>query len=113
MKTSILISAVLACALAVPIVSAQDNAAPARPAMDMEKHMSQMQERMKAMGGMGGPMMMGSAQPGGMAMGDKKDMAMADMMKHHQMMEKRMDMMQMMMGQMMQHDQATESLPAR
>jgi hypothetical protein len=29
------------------------------------------------------------------------------------MMEKRMDMMQMMMEQMMQHDQAMESMPAK
>ena len=37
----------------------------------------------------------------------------ADMMKRHEMMEKRMDMMQMMMEQMMQHGQATESMPAK
>jgi hypothetical protein len=34
-------------------------------------------------------------------------------MQRHGMMEKRMDMMQMMMEQMMQHDQAMESMPAK
>ena len=89
----------------------------------MQEHMQSMQENMKAMRGMGGPMMMGSGQPGGMMMGDKKGgktmrgkkggMAMGDMMKHHDMMEKRMDMMQMMMEQMMQHDQAAESMSGK
>ena len=118
MKTSILISAIVACALSAPIVSAQEKSAPAKPAMsmDMDKQMSQMQqnmkkmqqqmeklrattdpkerqklmqehmqtmqENMKAMRGMGGPMMMG---------GKKGDMAEGDMMKRHEMMEKRMD----------------------
>ena len=51
MKTPILISAIVACALAAPIVSAQEKSAPAKPAMsmDMDKHMSQMQENMKTM----------------------------------------------------------------
>ena len=150
MKTSILISAIVACALSAPIVSAQDKSAPAKPAMsmDMDKQMSQMQqnmkkmqqqmeklrattdpkerqklmqehmqtmqENMKAMRGMGGPMMMGSGQRGGMMMeGKKGSMTEGDMMKRHEMMEKRMDMMHMMMEQMMQHDQATESMPAK
>ena len=151
MKTSILVAAIV-CALSTPIVSAQDKSAPAKPAMgmDMDKHMSQMQENMKkmqqqmeklrattdpkerqklmqehmqtmqenmkAMRSMGGPMMMGSGQRGGtagMAKGGHKDMAGGDTMKHHEMMEKRMDMMQMMMEQMMQHDQATQSMPAK
>jgi hypothetical protein len=149
MKTPILISAIVACVLAAPIVSAQEKSAPAKPAMSMEmdKHMSQMQENMKTMQqqmekirattdpterqklmqehmqamqecmktmrGMGGPMAMGSGQPGGTAKGGHKHMAGGDMMQHHEMMEKRMDMMQMMMEQMMQHDQAKESMPAK
>jgi len=140
MKISLLTSAIVACALSAPIVSAQEKTAPAGPAMnmDMDKSMSQMQEKMKAMQaqmetihkttdpkerqklmqahmlamqenmkamhGMGGPMMMDD-QKGGMKDGD--------MMKRHAMMEKRMDMMQMMMEQMMQHDHAMESMPAK
>ena len=51
MKTSILISAIVACALSAPIASAQDKHAHDKPAtsMDIDKHMSQMQEKMKAM----------------------------------------------------------------
>ena len=51
MKTSILISAIVACALSAPIVSAQEKSAPAKPAMsmDMDKQMPQMQENMKKM----------------------------------------------------------------
>ena len=152
MKTSKLISAIAACGLLAacttssPVVSAQEQSAPTKPAMsmDMDKHMSQMQEKMKAMQaqmntirsttdpkerqqlmqehmqamqenmkmmrGMGGPMMMGAAgdgspMKGGMMGGDPK--------QRQEMMEKRMDMMQMMMEQMMQHDQAMESMPAK
>jgi len=122
MKTSLLISAIAACGLLAacttpaPVVSAQEQFAPAKPpmSMEMDKHMSKMQENMKTMRGMGGPMMMGSGQSGGMMMGGKKEgMTDADMMKRHEMMEKRMDMMQMMMEQMMQHDQAMDSMPAK
>jgi len=149
MKTSILIAAIAACALSAPFASAQDEAAPDKPAMsmDMEQQMSQMQQNMTAMqaqmarirattdpterrklmqahmqamqenmtvmSGMGGPMMMGGRQPGGMAMGDSKPMAGGDMMQRHQMMENRMSMMQMMMEQMLQHQQAMESVPAK
>jgi hypothetical protein len=49
MKTSILISAIVACALSAPIVSAQERPAPARPAMNMDMDMSRLQEKMKAM----------------------------------------------------------------
>jgi len=143
MKTSILIAAIAACALSAPFASAQDEAAPDKPAMsmDMEQQMSQMQqnmtamqaqmarirattdpterrklmqahmqamqENMTAMSGMGG------GQPGGMAMGDSKPMAGGAMMQRHQMMENRMSMMQMMMEQMLQHQQAMESIPAK
>ncbi|MBI5910068.1 MAG: hypothetical protein HY848_08960 [Betaproteobacteria bacterium] len=149
MKTSILVAAIVAGALAAPIVSAQDKHAHPKPttSMGMDKHMPQMQENMKkmqqqmeklrattdpkerqklmqehmqtmlenmkAMRGMGGPMMMGGAQPGGTAKDGHKHAAGGDMMQHHATMEKRMDMMQMMMEQMMQHDQAMESMPAK
>jgi hypothetical protein len=57
-------------------------------------HMQAMQDNMTAMSGMGG------GQAGGMARGDGKPMAGGDMM-------------QMMMEQMLQHQQAMESLPAK
>ena len=150
MKTSILISAVIACALSAPIASAQDKHAHDKPAMamDKDKHMSEMQEKMKAMQaqmdtirtvtdpavrqrlmqehmqamqenmkamhGMGSPMMKSGGDHAGMKMDGKKDgMKGGDMMKHHAMMEKRMDMMQMMMEQMMQRDHAMGSMPAK
>jgi TolA-binding protein len=51
MKTSILATTIVACALSAPIVSAQDKSAPTGPAnsVDMDKQMSQMQENMKVM----------------------------------------------------------------
>ena len=51
MKSSILITTLIACALSVPIVSAQEKTTPAKPAMsmDMDKQMPQMQENMKRM----------------------------------------------------------------
>jgi len=156
MKTSILVAAIVASALAAPIASAQDRHVHDKPGMgmhmEMEKHMSQMQEgmktmqqqmgkirattdpqerqklmqehmqamqeNMKTMRGMGGPMMKGTGEHGGMMMGGKKGgkkhgMAGGELMQHHAMMEKRMDMMQMMMEHMMQHDQAMESMPAK
>jgi len=79
----------------------------------MQVHMQAMQDNMTAMSGMGGPMKMGGGQAGGMAMGDGKPKAGGDMMQHHQMMENRMSMMQMMMEQMLQHQQAMESMPAK
>ena len=81
----------------------------------MQKHMQAMQENMKAMHAMGGPMMQGGGDHGGMKMGGMKGgMASGDMMmKHHEMMEKRMDMMHMMMAQMLQHDQAMTPMPAK
>lgn len=149
MKTTILIAAIAAGALSVPIASAQEKAVPEPPAvaMDMgqqmsrmqqnmtamqaqmqqirattdpkerhkllQAHMQAMQDNMTAMSGMGGPMMMAGRPPGGMAMGDSKPMAGGDMMQRHQMMENRMGMMQMMMEQMLQHQQAMESMPAK
>ncbi|MDA8257745.1 MAG: hypothetical protein M0Z99_19300 [Betaproteobacteria bacterium] len=80
----------------------------------MQAHMQAMMENMEMMRGMGGPMMMGGGEHGGMKMGDKKGAMMGgDMMQHHEMMEKRMDMMQLMMEQMMQRDQAMGSMPAK
>ena len=91
----------------------------------MQAHMLAMQENMKAMRGMGGPMMSGGmgggmamggpkdAAGGGMAMGGTKDAAAGGMMQHHAMMEKRVDMMQMMMEQMVLHQQMTESMPGK
>ena len=78
----------------------------------MGEHMQTMMVSMKTMRGMGGSMMMEGSQSGGMMTGGKKDgMPTGDMMKHHEMMEQRMDMMQMMMGQMMQHQKALEESP--
>ncbi len=156
MKTSILLVAMVACTLQASIASAQEKAAPAKPAMPMgmnmdkqlpqmqdnmkkmqqqmekirattdpkerqklmQAHMQAMQENMKAMRGMGGPMMMGGGEHGGMMKqdmnGDMKDgMKNGDLMKHRDMMEKRMDMMQMMMEQMVQRDQMMQPAPAK
>jgi hypothetical protein len=85
----------------------------------MQAHMQTMQESMAMMRSMSKPMPMDGSQGGGMAMGgDKgqpgdKGMMGGDMMKHHQMMEERMGMMQTMMEQMLQHQQAMESMPAK
>ena len=79
----------------------------------MQEHTQAMQENMKMMRSMGGPMMTGSGQPGGTMMGKKDGMTDGDMMKRHEMMEKRMDMMQMMMEQMMQHDQMMQGTPTK
>jgi hypothetical protein len=70
----------------------------------MDEHMLAMQETIKTMHSLGGPMMMGGDHHVGMAMADKK-VAMTEtvMMQHHTLMENRVDMMQMMMEQMVQH----------
>jgi len=51
MKTSLLVAAMLGCILSLPVLSAQETALPAKPAisMDMDKKMPQMQENMKKM----------------------------------------------------------------
>ena len=49
MKTPILTAAIVAFALTAPVASAQDQAAPAQPAMGMDAHMSAMQTNMKEM----------------------------------------------------------------
>ena len=56
-----------------------------------------MQENMKAMRGVGG----------------RKGLKDDDMMKHHTMMENRMDRMLMMIEQMMQRDQMMQSMPSK
>jgi hypothetical protein len=85
----------------------------------LQSHMQTMQECMAMMRTSSKPMKMDGGQGDGMAMGPgkgipgDKGMMGGDMMQHHQMMEKRMGMMQMMMDQMLQHQQAMESMPAR
>src|ERR1035437_1197808 len=51
MKSSVLITAFIACALSAPIVSAQEEAPPTKPAMstDMDKQMPRMRENVKKM----------------------------------------------------------------
>ena len=71
----------------------------------MQEHLQTMQENMKAMHGLGDPMMMSGPKGGPMMSGDPT--------QREEMMEKRMDMMQMMREQMMQHTQMMESMPAK
>ena len=84
----------------------------------MQAHMQTMQENMAMMGQMNKPMM-GGVQSAGMAMGgdkgmaDNKSMMGGDMMQRHQMMEQRLGMMQVMMDQMLRHQQAMDSMPAK
>ena len=133
MKRSILFAALTVTALSAPAAFSQDTKpTPAKPAMsmDMDKHASQMQEKMKAMQGqmdkirqttdpkerqqlmqehmraMHANMEMMRGMGGSMMMG-------GDMTKRHEMMEKRMDMMQMMMEQMTQHEQMMQPMPAK
>lgn len=146
MKTSMLILPIAAfgllaaCTTPAPVVSAQEQSSPVGAAMsvDMDKQMSQMQEKMKAMQGqmdkihkttdpkerqklmqehmqaMQENMKAMRGMGGPMMMGGNKGgMMEGDMMQRHGMMEKHMNMMQMMMDQMMQHDQAMGSMPAK
>ena len=94
--------------MSVSTVCAQEKSAPAKPAtgMNTDKRMPGMQENMKAMRGMGGHTMMGGGEHGGMMKG-------GDMKPRQETMEKRMDMMELMMEQMMQRDQAMQSMPAK
>ena len=137
-----LVASIVACALAVPVASAQDKSAPAKPAMsvEMDAQMSRMQENMRAMRAqmekihattdpkerqklMQAHMqtmqdnmkaMHSMSKPMMMDGGQGGGMAMGgDMMKHHQMMEERMGMMEMMMEQMLQHQQMMESAPVK
>ena len=62
----------------------------------MQEHIQTMQESMNTMHGMGGPPM-GCDQRVGIAKGRHKDEGPDDMMKHHEMMEKRMNMLRMLM----------------
>jgi len=141
MKTSILISSFVACALSAPIVSAQDKSAPASPAMSMgmDKQMPQMQENMKKMQAqmeksqattdpkerqalmqehmqaMQENMKAMRGMGGPTMMGGQKGggIKSAGPTQRPEMMEQRMDMMQMMMEQMVQHDQMMQSTPAK
>jgi len=143
MKRSILLAALTIAALSAPAAFAQDSKpAPAKPAigmgMDKDQHAAPMQEKMKTMQGqmdkirqttdpkerqklmqehmqaMQATMEMMRGMGGSMMMSGKKHgMTDGDMMNRHEMTEKRMDMMQMMMEQMIQRDQATESMPPK
>ena len=141
MKTSILISSFVACALSAPIVSAQDKSAPAKPGMgmDMDKDMSRMHARMQAMQAqmdahrnttdpaerrklmqehmqtMQENMKAMRGMGGPTMMGGQKGggIKSAGPTQRPEMMEQRMDMMQMMMEQMVQHDQMMQSTPAK
>lgn len=74
----------------------------------MQEHMQTLQENMKAMRSMGGPMMRRDR----MAPSDKMGAGTSggDMKMRQEKMEKRMDMMQMMMEQMMQRDAAAKPM---
>jgi len=143
MKTSFLFTTITAITLSsIPIASAQDDPAPAKPAMSMETdtqmsqmqaNMTKMQSQMETIHATTDPkerqklmqahmqtmqenmtMMRAMSKPMKMGGGQGDGMAAGgDMMQHHQMMEKRMGMMQMMMDQMLQHQQMMESMPAR
>ncbi len=71
----------------------------------MNEHIKTMHEGMAMMKGMGN--MQGMAGMSGM-----KDMPMKDMVKHHQMMEMRMEIMQTMMEMMMQRMPGAAMPPA-
>lgn len=73
----------------------------------LDEHMQTMQETMRTMQGMGGPMamgMMGAQQKDGAAGHVHGTSHGAGTNERMNMMEQRMDMMQMMMGQMMQQE---------
>jgi len=123
MKTPMLVAAVITCALVVPVVvSAQDTAAPAKPAlsMPMDAHMSQMhtnmtlmQSQMDTIRATTNPQERQKLMQTHMQTMQESMAMMRDMMKHHQMMQERMGMMQTMMDQMLQHQQVMESMPAK
>jgi hypothetical protein len=122
MRTSILVAAIVACALAAPIVSAQEKSAPAKPVMgsDMEQHISQMQEnidkmqqQMAKLRTITDPMerrklmqehvqamqenMKTIRDMGGPTMDGQKGAAGSDMMQQHEKMEEHRDVMQKLM----------------
>lgn len=110
MKTSILVAAIAASALSAPVVSAQEKSPPPKHvmSMDVDKHMGQMQDTMKAM----------------QAQMDRIHKT-TDAKERHKLMQEHMQAMHdhmksmhgmggpMMMEPMMQHDHAVESMPAR
>jgi hypothetical protein len=80
----------------------------------MREHMQTLQDSMKMMHSMEGPMTMGGAQESGMQTPPGKPMASAEMKKHHDMMQGHMQMMQMLLEQMVQQDQMMmDSITAR
>ena len=142
MKTSMLAAAIVACALSAPVMSAQEPAAPAKPAMgmDMDKQMSQMQENMKTMEQQMEKLrtttdpqerqklmqehmqtrqknmtaMRGMGGPTmGMMGGKGGPMMNMDPKQREDFLQRRIDMMQMMMEQMMQHEQMEAPVPAK
>jgi len=121
MKTSMLISSFVACALSAPIVSAQDKSAPASPAMSMgmDKQMPQMQENMKKMQAQMDKIHKTTDPKERQILMQEHTQAMQENMKAMRgmggpmMMEQHMDMMQMMMEQMVQHGQMMQSMPAK
>lgn len=142
MKTSMLAAAIVACALSAPVMSAQEPAAPAKPAMgmDMDKQMSQMQENMKTMQQQMEKLrtttdpqerqklmqehmqtmqknmtaMRGMGGPTmGMMGGKGGPMMNMDPKQREDFLQRRIDMMQMMMEQMMQHEQMEAPVPAK
>ena len=80
----------------------------------LQGHMRTMQDSMKTMRGMWKPMTNAEGKHGAMMSDAKKNsMKPGDMMQHHEMMEKRIDMMMVIMEQMMQQTQAMGSMPVK
>ena len=94
MKSAILVSTLVACALSAPIASAQETPLPAKPAMNMamDKHMSQTQDKMKAM----------QAQMDTIRTVTDPEVRQRLMQKHMQAMQENMKAMHAMGGPMMQ-----------
>lgn len=142
MKTASLFVVIPVCIVSlVAPVHAQDQTAPAQPAMNMEMdtqmsrmhenmsaaqgqmnrfrattdpkerrmlmqdHMQTMQDSMKLMHGMTGPMKMGSSQAADLQVPPGKPMAGGEMRNHHEMMQRHMQVMQMVLELMVQQDQ--------
>jgi TolA-binding protein len=122
MRTSILVAAIVACALAAPIVSAQEKSAPAKLVIstDMEQQISQMQEniekmqqQMEKLRSITDPkerrkLMQEHVQAmqenmktirdmGGPTMDGQKSAGGSDMMQQHEKMEEHRDVMQKLM----------------
>ena len=121
MKSSMLISAIVVAALSASPVSAQDRPAPTKPAMNMDRQMSQLHEKLDAMqvqmdtihkttdASERRKLMQEHMQAMQESMktmhGMDGPMLKGGMMKRHEMMGKRLDIMQKMLEQMMQREQ--------